>query len=50
MDPYEVFRWLPREDRAWYVKQMRGTLAVQRRDLDRAIRALAVAWLRRPRP
>ncbi len=36
-DPYAVFRWLPREQRAEYVRRMRGTFAVANRDLGRAL-------------
>lgn len=42
-DPYHVFRWLKREDRAHYAELMHETMAGKMRDLDRKAARLGVA-------
>lgn len=39
-EPHDVFRWLPRSDRARYVELMHATMDGKLRDLDRAGRRL----------
>ena len=49
-DPHAVFRWVPRERRARYVKTMRGSMAVAWRDLYRSLGRLGRELGRSLRP